>query len=151
MRKLEFFGSIFLLIFSLIACWEAYKLSLGPPRIPGPGLFPFLLGAILFALSCLYFFKTWRTWQREQEIHLWKGLRWGKVVLVLALLFSYALLLEKVGFLFCTFFFLIALFQWVDKQKWYWVYVGSLVITSLCYAIFKIWLKIQLPLGFLKI
>jgi hypothetical protein len=30
MRRLEFFSSIFLLIFSLLVCREAYKLSLGP-------------------------------------------------------------------------------------------------------------------------
>jgi hypothetical protein len=151
MRRLEFFSSIFLLIFSLLVCREAYKLSLGPPGNPGPGLLPFLLGIILFALSCLYFFKTLRALRGGQEIHLWRGLRWGKVIFVLALLFSYSLLMEKGGFLICTFLLLFSLFRWVGRQKWYWVYVGSLGITFLCYAIFKIWLKIQLPAGFLRI
>ena len=148
MRRLEFSSSIFLLIFSLLVCREAYKLSLGPPGNPGPGLLPFLLGIILFALSCLYFFKTLRALQVGQEIHLWRGLRWGKVILVLALLFSYSLLIERGGFLICTYLLLFSLFRWVDRQKWYWVYVGSLGVTFLCYAIFKIWLKIQLPTGF---
>ncbi len=151
MRRLEFFGSIFLLIFSLFVCREAYKLSLGPPGNPGSGLVPFLLGAILFILSSIYFFKTLRALRHEQEIYLWRGLRWGKVILVFATLFSYALFLEKGGFLLCTFLLLMSLFQWVDKQRWYWVYGGSLVITLLCYAVFKIWLKIQLPVGFLRI
>ena len=151
MRRSEFFGSILLLVFSIIVCREAYKLSLGPPGRPGPGLVPFLLGAILFFLSSLYFFKTLRALRKEQEIYLWRGLRWGKVLLVLAILFSYALFLGKGGFLFCTFLLLMSLFQWVDRQRWYWVYSGSLVITLLCYAVFKIWLKIQLPVGFLRI
>jgi len=151
MRRLEFFGSIFLLIFSLFFCREAYKLSLGPPGTPGPGLVPFLLGAILFVLSSIYFFKTLRALQQEQEIYLWRGLRWGKVILVFATLFAYALFLERGGFLLCTFLLLMSLFQWVDRQRWYWVYSGSLVITLLCYAVFKIWLKIQLPVGFLRI
>jgi hypothetical protein len=151
MRRLEFFVSIFLIVFSFIACREAYKLSLGPPGTPGPGLVPFLLGAILFLLSCLYFFKTLHALRRVQEIHLWRGLRWRKVVLVLAILFSYALFLEKGGFFFCTFLLLMSLFQWVDRQRWYWVYGGSLGITLLFYMVFKIWLKIQLPVGFLRI
>jgi hypothetical protein len=151
MRRLEFFCSIFLLLFSLLVCREAYNLSLGPPGRPGAGLVPFLLGAILFGLSSIYFFKTLRVLRQEEEIYLWRGLRWGKVVLVFALLFSYALLLERGGFLLCTFLFLMSLFQWVDKQKWYWVYGGSLAITLLCHAVFKIWLKIQLPVGFLRI
>ena len=151
MRRSEFFGSIFLLIFSLFVCREAYKLSLGPPGAPGPGLVPFLLGTILFVLSSIYFFKTLRALRQEQEIYLWRGLRWRKVILVYAILFSYALLLEKGGFLLCTFLFLMSLFQWVDKQRWYWVYGGSLAITLLCYAVFKIWLKIQLPVGLLRI
>jgi len=92
-----------------------------------------------------------KAWRREKEIHLWRGLRWKKVILVFVILFSYALFFEKVGFLICTFLLLMSLFQWVDRQKWYWVYVGSLGITLLCYALFKIWLQIQLPVGFLGI
>lgn len=151
MRKLEFFASIFLLIFSLVACRESYRLSLGKPGAPGPGLYPFLMGATLLGLACLYFFRTLSAWQRKREIDLWEGLRWQKVVLIIALLLSYALLLEKVGFLLCTCFFLLSLFQWVDRQRWYWVYGGSVGITLLCYVVFKIWLKIQLPAGLLRI
>ena len=151
MRRLEFFGSVFLLTVSLIICLEAYKLSLGLAGTPGPGLFPFLLGALLFFLSCLYFFKALRALRRGQEIHLWRGLRLGKVILVVSLLLSYALFLEKGGFLFCTILLLMALFRWVDRQRWYWVYSGSLGITLLCYVVFKIWLKIQLPMGFIRI
>ena len=151
MRKLEFSGSIFLLLFSLIACREAYRVSLGIPKSPGPGLFPFLLAAILFILSGFYFFKTLKALLKEEEIHVWKGLRWGKVILVFVLLLSYALFLEKVGFLLCTSLLLMSLFRWVDKQKWYWVYAGSLGITLVCYMIFKIWLKIQRPMGPIRI
>ncbi len=151
MRRLEFLGSIVFLIFSLFVCREAYRLSLGPPGNPGPGLVPFLLGSILFVLSSIYFFKALKALRQKQEICLWKGLRWEKVILVFIILFSYALFLEKGGFLLCTFLLLMFLFQWVDKQRWYWIYGGSLAITLLCYAIFKIWLKIQLPVGFIRI
>jgi len=151
MRKLEFFASIFLVIFSTVACREAYRLSLGKPGVPGPGLFPFLLAALLLVFSVLYLFKALRLWRREQEIHLWRGIRWGKVILVLSLLILYALCLEKGGFLLCTFLFLMSLFQWVDRQRWYWVYIGSIGIAAVCYVIFKTWLMIQLPSGLLGI
>jgi putative tricarboxylic transport membrane protein len=147
MRKLELIASIFLVIFSGVACREAYRLSLGRWGAPGPGLFPFLLSAMLLLLSFLYFLKALRLWRRKKEIHLWKELRWGKVILVFSLLFTYALLLERGGFFLCTFLFLMSLFQWVDRQRWYWVYGGSLGITVACYAIFKLWLMIQLPRG----
>ena len=151
MRKLELFSSVFLVIFSLVACREAYRLSLGKPRAPGPGLYPFILGALLLILSISYLFKALRAWRREEEIRLWKGLRWGKVILVLSLLFSYALLLESGGFVLCTFLFLVFLLRWVDRQRWYWVYAGSLGIDMACYVIFKLWLMIQLPRGILGI
>ncbi|OGP68723.1 MAG: hypothetical protein A2170_04735 [Deltaproteobacteria bacterium RBG_13_53_10] len=151
MRRLEFFVSLLLVLFSLLVCREAYRLSLGRPAVPGAGLFPFLLGGILVGLSLLYFFKSWNDWRREEEIPLWEGLRWKKVLLVLGALFAYGLLLEKVGFLFCTFLLLMSLFRWVDRQRWYWVYGGALGISVLCYLVFKIWLKIQLPVGFLRI
>ena len=151
MRKLELFSSVFLVIFSLVACREAYRLSLGKPRAPGPGLYPFILGTLLLILSISYLFKALRAWRREEEIRLWKGLRWGKVILVLSLLFSYALLLESGGFVLCTFLFLVSLLRWVDRQRWYWVYAGSLGIDMACYVIFKLWLMIQLPRGILGI
>lgn len=151
MKKLEFSASILLLVFSLFVCWQAYKLGLGPYRIPGAGLFPFVLGVLLCVLSVFYFLKTWRSRRLEQEYHLWQGLRWRKVILVFSLLFAYALLLETVGFHLCTLLLLAALFSWVDKQRWYWIYIGSPGITFLFYAVFELWLKIQLPTGFLRI
>ncbi len=151
MRRLEFYASIILLCGSLLVCREAYKLSLGPSGIPGPGFVPFVLGALLFLLAGVYLVKTLQLWRREQEIALWQGLRWRKVILVFALLFAYALFLERVGFLLCTLLFLMALFSWVDRQKWYWIYIGSPGITFLFYAIFRLWLKIQLPVGLLRI
>jgi len=151
MRKLELIASIFLVIFSVVACREAYRLSLGKLRTPGPGLYPFLLGALLLTLSVFYLFKALRSWRREDEIHLWEGLRWRKVILVLSLLFSYALLLESGGFVLCTLLFLMSLLRWVDRQRWYWVYAGSLGIDMACYVIFKLWLMIQLPRGILGI
>ena len=151
MRKLEFAGSLLFVLLSLVVCREAYRLSLGTPGVPGPGLFPFLLGGFLFLLACIYLVKTLRAWRVEQEIPLWKGLRWKKAVFILLVLFTYALLLEELGFVLCTFLLLLSLFQWVDRQRWYWVYLGSLGITLLCYGVFKTWLKIQLPRGFLGI
>jgi len=149
MRKMEFYASILLMIFSLLVCREAYQLSFGAIGKPGPGFTPFLTGAMLFVLAVLYVFKTLRLWQREEEIRLWQGLHWGKVILVFILLFAYALLLERGGFLLCTLIFFAVIFAYVGKQRWYWIYIGSPAITFLFYAVFKIWLKIQLPVGFM--
>ena len=150
MKKLEFSAGFLLLVFSLFVCWEARKLGIGSYRTPGPGLVPFSLGLLLCTLTVFYLLKTWQSGKMEQESHLWQGLRWGKVMVVFSLLFAYALLLETVGFHLCTLLFLMALFSWVDKQKWYWLYIGSPVITFLFYAVFELWLKIQLPAGFLR-
>jgi hypothetical protein len=151
MRKMEFYTSILLMIFSLLICLAAYKLSTGAIGKPGPGFTPFLMGAMLFVLAVFYFFKTLRLRQREEEILVWQGLLWGKVILVFVLLFAYALLLERGGFLLCTLLFLATIFSYVGKQRWHWIYIGSPAITFLFYAVFKIWLKIQLPVGFMGI
>jgi len=151
MRKLELIASIFLVIFSVVACREAHKLPFGRWGVPGPGLYPFLLGALLLAFSIIYLLRSLKSWRREDEVRLWDGLRWKKVILVLALLVAYALLMERVGFVLCTFFFLVVLFRWVDRQRWYWVYAGSLGIDIICYVIFKLWLMIQLPRGILGV
>ena len=72
---------------------------------------------------------------------------WPALLVVLGALLSYLLLLETVGFVLVTFVFLLLLFRlgkigWIKSCAW------AVVATSLAYALFRLWLKVQLPRGF---
>ena len=78
---------------------------------------------------------------------LWRGLEWYKVLLVLASLFVYALLLPKLGYLIATSALLILLFGIMKRQRLWIQVVSALIVASLSYLIFYVWLDVQLPRG----
>ena len=73
--------------------------------------------------------------------------RWKKLVLILAILFSYALILDKLGHVISTFLLLFFLFRFVEAQRWIVTIVGSLIVSLVSYGVFDKWLKMQLPKG----
>jgi len=64
-------------------------------------------------------------------------------------LFWYAIFLEILGFLMVTFLLLIFLFRGIEPQRWLVSVGGSALASLICYAIFELWLKTQLPKGIL--
>lgn len=53
MKKLDL-DVIALLLFSLVVCYESFRLPLGSTWKPGPGFFPLLLGVALGVLSLIF-------------------------------------------------------------------------------------------------
>ena len=74
----------------------------------------------------------------------------GKIILVLVSLFLYSLFMETLGFIPTTLLLFIFLLGVVEKKKWFFTISTSVVVTALTYLIFEIWLKSQLPKGFLE-
>jgi hypothetical protein len=72
---------------------------------------------------------------------------WPALLVVLGALLSYLLFLETAGFVLVTFLFLLLLFR-LGKTGWIKSCAWAVVTTSLAYALFRLWLKVQLPRGF---
>lgn len=124
--------------------------------LPGPGFFPLLLGVLLAILGVLLLVKSWI--ERKKAVGHEKGPSgegvglagfWAnkKPFSVLAGLVIYSAILEWLGFLLSTFFFLMLLLRGVAWQKWTISIITALSISLLSYLIFEIWLKAQLPSG----
>lgn len=80
---------------------------------------------------------------------LWEGLQWVRVPYTLASILAYALLLEHLGYLVCTWI-LLGWFFWGEGVKSKCIaIVGSLTASVVTYIVFKRLLGIQLPSGFL--
>jgi putative tricarboxylic transport membrane protein len=140
-------SSLFWLAIAIFVSFEGFtKLKLGTLRQPGPGFFPFWGGLLLGALALILLARS----LKSRERLAFGAIPWPALVVVLGALLCYLLFLETLGFLIVTVLFLVALFclakiGWVKQVAW------SVIAASVAYALFKFWLKVQLPAGFFGI
>jgi putative tricarboxylic transport membrane protein len=140
-------SSLFWLAIAIFVSFEGFaKLKLGTLRQPGPGLFPFWGAVILGTLSLILLVRSLRSRERLD----FGAVRWPALVLVLAALLTYLLFLEALGFVIVTSCFLLLLFRF-GEIGWIKSAASSVVATSLAYALFQLWLRVQLPRGWLGI
>ena len=71
------------------------------------------------------------------------------VLLILLLLVGFALLLNLLGFLMCTFLFIFILLKKEKILHWKIVLGWSLGTAMVMYLVFEVWLQAQLPKGLL--
>jgi len=136
----------FWLIFSILICIESYRLGIGSFYAPGTGFFPFWAGMVFGTLSLLLLVQTFIRARRRGGIS--ERIRWGSVILVLASLFIYAIVLEKLGFIFSTLLFIAALLMIIERKKWHIVTIIAIISTLAFYIVFQVWLQSNLPKGF---
>jgi putative tricarboxylic transport membrane protein len=72
---------------------------------------------------------------------------WKSLLVILGVLFGYALFLDFLGFLVSTFLLLVMLFRLVEPQRWVVAIGGSALASIASYIVFEVWLKTQLPKG----
>lgn len=136
-------GALFWLAIAIFISLEGFThLKLGTLRSPGPGFFPFWGGLLLAGLSLILLARSLKSRERLGSTVI----PWTALLVVLSALLSYLLFLETVGFVLVTFFFLLLLFRF-GKTGWLKSGAGAVVATSLAYALFRLWLQVQLPRG----
>jgi len=152
MRKDDQISGIFWLAFAVFVMIESYRLGLGTLHQPGPGFLFFWAAVILGIMSLIIYIRGWRNKKSEEsEIHSLGKLNIGKIILVLASLFIYALLMEKLGFILITLLFFVFLLRIIEKKRWFFTILTSVVVTVLAYLLFETWLQSQLPKGLLEL
>ncbi len=140
--------SFFLIIFS-------YREGLGKMIKPGPGLVPFLMGALLLLFSILnaYFEiaagRSAKRAQSDKPSEEQGGTSLKKIGMVFVSLFLYALLLDIVGFIICTFLLLFVMFCGLGVKKTS-AGVTSGISSLGCYFLFT-YLGMRFPPGILKL
>jgi len=150
MIKADRISGSFWLIFALIVIIESYRLGLGTLHRPGPGFVFFWAGIFLGILSLVTVFRAWGSRKGEEPEMLTLGKQnTMKIVLVLISVFLYAIFMEKLGFILVTLLLLIFLLLFIEKKSWLYSTLVSIAMTASAYLIFEVWLKSQLPKGFL--
>jgi putative tricarboxylic transport membrane protein len=141
----------FWLIFSAVMSYESYKMGLGTLHQPGPGFLFFWTTVVMAILSATVVLRSLRKRPSEEA----QGPAFGrknvtKIVLVLISLLLYALLMERLGFLIVTLIFFIFLLVVVEKKRWSFAVLVSLIVTAVSYLVFEKALQSQLPKGLLE-
>jgi len=72
-----------------------------------------------------------------------------KVVIVLSVLFIYAVTITTIGFILGTFILLIIVFHVVSPRNWKLLFLGPMITVTVVYILFVVMLKTQLPKGIL--
>jgi len=76
---------------------------------------------------------------------LWRNLAWQRVPITLAALLVYALLLERLGYPFCTSILMALLFWGKGVKRRSIAIIGGLVVSIVSYLLFNDLLKVRLP------
>ena len=150
MGRADRISGVFWLLFAIFVSIESYRLGLGTLHRPGPGFLFFWAGIALGLMSIVILIRAWRSKKTgEPEASIFGKQNTQKIVLVLISLFLYAIFMETVGFILITLLLFIFLLGMIEKKRWLFAIFVSIVVTVAAYLIFEIWLKSQLPKGFL--
>jgi putative tricarboxylic transport membrane protein len=149
--RADTFTSALALAVSAFILLQGRDLGLGRASDPGSGFILFWTGIIMTALSAVLLVQSLAA-KAEDAAGMgdaFAGLRWGKVVYVVALMVLYASVVEYFGFILSTAVLLLVLFKTVEPQSWRVAIIGSALTTLGAWAVFVAWLGTQLPVGIL--
>lgn len=150
MGRADRISGIFWLVFALFVGIESYRLGLGTLHKPGPGFLFFWASIALGIMSLVILFRAWTGKKTgEAKASIFGKQNTTKILLVLISVFLYALLMETLGFIPVTLLLFIFLLGIIEKKRWWYTIFVSIVVTAIAYLIFEIWLRSQLPKGFL--
>jgi hypothetical protein len=149
MGRKETFEAIFWVAIAGVICLQSFRLDLGMVSRPGPGFMPFVAGAIIALLGGALFLQT-IVMRRESEVKEEKiAFNFKSLIKLLSIFGVYTIVLYPLGYLISTFLLMLALFSiGKEKRKWWLIrIVAPLVVTTMSYLIFRVWLQCPLPKG----
>ena len=127
----------------------SFKLPLGTAKIPGAGLFPFVVGITLVALSSSLLFLSFRAKEIPKEDAFPTGKDRQRVVAVALTLLFFAVFLSSLGFGVCSTVMMVTVLKLFGLRSWIKAIFISLVTIAIFYYLFVILLDIPLPGGIL--
>jgi putative tricarboxylic transport membrane protein len=150
LKKIDLIPAIIWMGLGIAVTVGAYRLKLGNPGNPGPGLMPFLLGILLSICSLPILIRSFLVIMRnakQEEEGIWSGVEFKRLIFVVVSLLVYIILLQKIGFVLTTFLFLLILFKNIDSQKWHWALIASALTVFISFFLFIVLLKVEMPSG----
>jgi len=149
LRNAQMWGGLAWLAFGVFIAFQGYELGLGEAREPGSGFAIFWLGLFTTAFAASIVLGAVKNGSGDLA-SLWRGTRWQKVLLIVALLLVFSFMFEWFGFVICSLVLLLVLMRFVDPVPWTTALIVSFGATfGVWYTLNKL-LLIQLPNGLLS-
>ena len=113
--------------------------------VPGPGLWPIVISALMLAMAALLVMKTLKMApEKDTKVSMWnEGTK--RVYITMGILFVYTLVLEFLGFIIATTIMEAIFIQWFAKKKPVVTVIIALVVTLAIYTVFQYVLNV--PVG----
>ncbi|MBO5666859.1 MAG: tripartite tricarboxylate transporter TctB family protein, partial [Firmicutes bacterium] len=105
--------------------------------VPGPGLWPIVISAVMIACAVLLVMKTMKMApEKNTAVSLWNE-RNKRVYITIGILFAYLLVLEFLGFIIATTVMEAIFIHWFAKKKPWITILLSVVVTMVIYCVFQ--------------
>ncbi len=145
---------IFALIGLGLSFWfilESFKFDYMTTYTPGPGFHPFWVGVCLALLSCSLFFHTFRRkhGKEDNETRLPKMKSLERVGLILFFTAGFALSMKALGFVFTVILFVFLILFFLERYTLFKSVLYGILMSGVTFLIFRYWLDVELPKGFL--
>ncbi len=143
-------AALFFLGVSIFFSLYARSVEIGTWNEPGPGFLPFWAGITLAVMSIALLIGSYgrKAWAARPSFFPTSA-SWKRVFATFLSLIAYNLLLERLGFTLCTFFFLLFLVKFIFPQSWGRSLLVAAVGSGIARLLFINFLETQLPKGFL--
>ena len=153
MKKYELIGSLGWMFAGLIFLIGSSSFGLGELSEPGPGFFPFLMSLCLVIFSLIHFVGSLKR-RPSSDVspgqRFWPEMKYlARIALIVFLVVLYILAMNPLGFVPTTFLFMFVLLKCIEPRRLRIAFLISGVTTGFAYAVFELWLRVNLPKGFL--
>jgi putative tricarboxylic transport membrane protein len=146
MKKNDCITSVIWFCAGLFITVYAPRFKLGTASEPGSGLMPFVSGIVICVSSTITFLISIANTSGSIK-KVWENIHIRKLLFIFIVLLLYAFMMEKIGFILCTFAMVLLLVRFVDPQSWLKSLITAGVSSTAAYILFETWLQAQLPKG----
>ncbi len=135
----------------IIVIQQAESLDYMGEYAPGPGFLLFWLGVVTIALALTLVVRATLDLGGETRLAIPSAHAARQMLLVATVLFAFAFLADKVGFLVCIALMFLFLLLVVEKREWRFSFITALVSACAFWLVFELLLQVRFPPGLLAL
>jgi putative tricarboxylic transport membrane protein len=149
LRKKELWSNFFWTIVGLSIAIKSFEYKVGTLRNPDPGFLPFWTGIFIVALSIYSMIRAWREKSAISSHFFSESGSMRRVLTTFLSITAYIFMVSKLGFMVSTFLLTGFLLKAIYPQSWLRTLLFSISVSLLSYLVFRHWLNVQLPRGWI--
>lgn len=148
-KRYDLISGLFWLLCSVSIIIGSLRLPIGIVANPGPGFVPLVVGILLGIISLAILIDSFIQGASERRVFLLDKKQWPKIVITVLLMLIYTIAMAYLGFLLSTLLLMSFLFKAIGSMSRKASLIGAILTSAFFYLVFKMWLKVQFPGGFL--